>query len=103
MKKQLPLTASWFDQLSDSALVGLDRIIKTPGNPNPLIDASRSTWWRWVAAKRAPQPVRLSPGKTLWRVSDLRAWLLDPISYGDLTRRRGNKKITAIRSLKEDI
>ena len=35
---------------------------------------SVSTWWRWVAAGRAPQPIKLSPGCTRWAVSDLDAW-----------------------------
>jgi hypothetical protein len=77
MQKQ-PLPTIWFDKLSDSALIKLDRIVRTPNNPNPLIDASRSTWWRWVAAGIAPEPVRPTAGTTLWRVGDLRNFLRDP-------------------------
>ncbi len=81
MQKQSQKTTSWFETLSDSALIKLDRIVKTPNNPDPLIDTSRSTWWRWVAAGFAPEPVRLSAGTTLWRVGVLREWLRDPVSY----------------------
>ncbi|MFO7582920.1 helix-turn-helix transcriptional regulator [Guyparkeria sp.] len=35
---------------------------------------SRATWWRLVRAGKAPQPVKLSPGCTRWRVADLEAW-----------------------------
>jgi prophage regulatory protein len=78
MQKQTQLAASWFDKLSDSSLIRLDRIVKTPSNPHPLVDASRSTWWRWVAAGSAPEPIRPTAGSTLWRVGDLRQWLRDP-------------------------
>ena len=40
---QSKLQPSWFDGLSDDALVRLERIIKTRGNSHPLVDASRST------------------------------------------------------------
>jgi predicted DNA-binding transcriptional regulator AlpA len=72
---------SWFDRLSDDALIRLERIIKTRGNSYPLVDASRSTWWRWVAAGKAPKPVRPTQGSTMWRVRDLRAWLRDPEQF----------------------
>ena len=94
MQKQ-PIPTSWFDKLSDSALIKLDRIVKTPNNPAPLIDTSRSTWWRWVAAGIAPKPVRPAPGTTFWRVSDLRNFLRDPHEFNSLSGfkniRRGAK------------
>jgi prophage regulatory protein len=37
-----------------------------------VIPVSKSTWWTWVASGRAPQPVKLSPGVTVWRVEDIR-------------------------------
>jgi predicted DNA-binding transcriptional regulator AlpA len=37
-------------------------------------DVSRATWWRWVSTGLAPQPVRLSPGSTRWRLADLLTW-----------------------------
>lgn len=78
--KPIP-SAHWFEKLSDSALIRVDRIIKTPSNPFPLVDASRSTWWRWVSERRVPQPIRPSPGTTLWKVGSLRRWLQDPGGY----------------------
>jgi prophage regulatory protein len=35
------------------------------------IPVSRATWWRWIKAGRAPQPVRLGPGIVAWRASDV--------------------------------
>jgi predicted DNA-binding transcriptional regulator AlpA len=40
-----------------------------------LVAVSRTTWWRWVADGRAPQPVKLSRGVLAWRVSDIDAWI----------------------------
>lgn len=34
-------------------------------------DVSPSTIWRWVAAKRFPQPVQLSPGCTRWKLAEV--------------------------------
>lgn len=34
----------------------------------------RATPWRWVERGDFPKPVRLSPGCTRWRESDIQAW-----------------------------
>jgi prophage regulatory protein len=34
----------------------------------------RNTLWRWVAAGQFPAPIKLSPGVTAWRLSDVEAW-----------------------------
>ena len=33
---------------------------------------SKSTWWAMVKAGKAPQPVKLGPRTTAWRVQDIR-------------------------------
>lgn len=33
-----------------------------------------ATIWRWVKNGQFPQPVKLSPGCTRWRLSDVQAW-----------------------------
>lgn len=55
---QLPLTG--FVRISD--------IIK-------LIPVGKSTWWAGVREGRFPQPVKLGPRTTAWRVEDIRAWM----------------------------
>lgn len=85
----------WFDRLSDAALIKLERIINTRGNSYPLVDASRSTWWRWVAAGKAPEPVRPTAGTTFWRVGDLREWLRDPVSYTKKLHHARNSRVIA--------
>lgn len=37
-----------------------------------LYPVSPATWWAGVAAKRYPQPVKLSPRCTAWRAEDIR-------------------------------
>ena len=65
----------WFAALPDDGLIREQQIVASPKNKAPLINVSASTWWRMVRAKLAPQPIRLSPGCTVWRVGELRSWL----------------------------
>jgi prophage regulatory protein len=37
-----------------------------------LIPVSKSTWWQGVKDQRFPQPIKLSPRVTVWRVEDIR-------------------------------
>lgn len=37
-------------------------------------EVARQTVWAWVKAGHLPQPVKLSPGCTRWKLSDLEAW-----------------------------
>jgi len=39
---------------------------------------SKSTWWAGVKEKRYPQPVKLGPKITAWRVEDIRS-LIDSL------------------------
>lgn len=39
-----------------------------------LYDVSVPTIWRWVREKKFPAPIKLSPGCTRWRFSDLEPW-----------------------------
>ena len=46
----------------------------TPTRTKPgLIPVKASTWWAGVKSGRYPQPVKISPRVTAWRVSDIRA------------------------------
>lgn len=40
--------------------------------PNGPIPVSKSTWWAGVRSGRYPQPVKLGPRITAWRVEDIR-------------------------------
>ncbi|MCA0919239.1 helix-turn-helix transcriptional regulator [Pseudooceanicola nanhaiensis] len=64
-----------FDTLSDDALLREKQILH-PGGPVPV---SRSTWWAGVRSGRFPQPIRLGPRTTAWRVGDIRALLREGV------------------------
>lgn len=36
-----------------------------------LLPVTTSTWWAWVKAGKAPAPIKLSRGCTVWRESDV--------------------------------
>jgi predicted DNA-binding transcriptional regulator AlpA len=46
--------------------------------PHGPIPVSKSTWWAGVKAGRYPQPVKLGPRITAWRVEDIRALIEKP-------------------------
>jgi prophage regulatory protein len=64
-----------FDNLPNDALLREKQILY-PEGPVPV---SRSTWWAGVRSGRFPQPVRLGPRTTTWRVGDIRALLREGV------------------------
>ncbi|MBL8397244.1 MAG: AlpA family phage regulatory protein [Candidatus Accumulibacter sp.] len=38
----------------------------------PLIPVKKSCWWAGVKSGKFPQPVKLGPRVTVWRVEDIR-------------------------------
>lgn len=62
------------NQLPETGFLRLPQIIGDPakGLP-PIIPVKKSTWWKGVADGRFPQPVKLGPRVTAWRVEDIRA------------------------------
>ena len=64
------------NQLPETGFLRLSQIIGNPakGIP-PLIPVKKSTWWAGVKTGRFPQPVKLGPRVTAWRVEDLRSFI----------------------------
>lgn len=52
-----------------TGLVRLSQIL-APAGPIPV---SKSTWWQGVKDGRFPQPQKLGPRTTVWKVDDIRA------------------------------
>jgi len=46
-----------------------------------LVPFSASTLWRKVKAGEFPPPVKISSHITAWRISDIKAWSIDPAAY----------------------
>ncbi|WP_368564112.1 helix-turn-helix transcriptional regulator [Acinetobacter bereziniae] len=40
-----------------------------------LIGVSDKTIWNWVKRGAFPAPIKLSPSVTVWRLSDVQAWM----------------------------
>ena len=47
-----------------------------------FLSIGESTFWRWVAAGRLPKGVRLSARATVWKLSDLQAFLDQAAAHG---------------------
>jgi predicted DNA-binding transcriptional regulator AlpA len=43
------------------------------GQPG-ILSIAPATWWAWVQSGKAPAPIKLSPGCTVWRYSDVVAF-----------------------------
>ncbi|WP_071592316.1 helix-turn-helix transcriptional regulator [Pseudanabaena sp. PCC 6802] len=46
-----------------------------------IVPVSASTWWLGVKTGKFPQPTKLGPRTTVWRLSDIQA-LIDPKKEG---------------------
>ena len=66
-----------FDTLPDSAYLRESQLVQSPKRPDVAapLPFSGNTLWRKVKAREFPQPVKLGPRITAWKVGDVRAWL----------------------------
>jgi predicted DNA-binding transcriptional regulator AlpA len=62
-------SAAYNSHFPQTGFLRLGSII-APRGPIPV---GRSTWWAGVKDGRFPQPVKLGPRITVWRVEDIRA------------------------------
>ena len=60
--------------LPETGFIRLKNII-APHGPIPV---GKSTWWAGVKSKRFPQPIKLGPKITAWRVEEIRALIERP-------------------------
>ncbi|MEO8401528.1 MAG: AlpA family phage regulatory protein [Gammaproteobacteria bacterium] len=74
------------DKLPETGYLRLKQIL---GNKHsqppilPLIPISKSTWWEGVKTGRFPQPIKLGPRTTVWRVEDIRQLISNGIKGND--------------------
>jgi predicted DNA-binding transcriptional regulator AlpA len=57
-------------QLPTTGFIRLPKVLS-------VIPISKSSWWAGVKTGRFPQPVKLSPRCTAWKVDDIRALIED--------------------------
>lgn len=61
-------------QLPETGYLRLSQIIGNPKANPPIpaiIPVSKSSWWAGCASGKFPQPVKLGPRTTAWRISDI--------------------------------
>lgn len=62
-------------KLPESGYLRLTQILgnkkSNPPTP-PIIPVGKSSWWAGVKSGRYPQPVKLGPRTTAWRIEDIR-------------------------------
>lgn len=58
-----------YPNFPQAGFVRLSQIL-APRGPIPV---SKSTWWQGVKEGRFPQPQKLGPRTTVWKVEDIRA------------------------------
>ena len=52
----------------------VDRLMYTAGDLAAMCRVNRTTWYRWVKAGEAPQPVTIN-GRHRWLADDIKKWL----------------------------
>jgi len=68
---------------------GFVRLAQIIGNPKvcppipPIIPVSKSSWWEGVKTGKFPQPIKLGPRTTVWRIEDI-VELIDQIASGHI-------------------
>jgi prophage regulatory protein len=71
MESKVDDVTSTFDTWPRYGFVRLSQIL-APNGPIPM---SKSSWWQGVADGRFPQPIKLGPRTTVWRVEEIRAFI----------------------------
>lgn len=61
----------------------LNQLIGKNTDSPPLIPVSASSIWNYVKAGRLAKPIKLSPGVTVWRASDIEVFLANNGGYNE--------------------
>ena len=66
-----------FERAADETLVRIADLVRDPRRPGKatLLPFSKSSLERRLRAEKFPQPTRLGPRCTCWRLGDIREWL----------------------------
>lgn len=95
MKQQNPTSQLVsFDDLPDSSFIRLNQLVS-----NAVIPFSAATAWRRVRDRTFPQPVRISPQVTAWRVGEVRQWMKCPSKF--ISSNAESKQIESERTMQE--
>ena len=54
---------------------GKAKVVNARSASTGLLAVSDKTIWNWVKRGAFPAPIKLSPSVTVWRLSDVQAWM----------------------------
>lgn len=76
------VTASVFDALPDSAFVRQSQLVRNVNHPEVPVPLpfSAPTLWRMVKKGDFPPSIKVSARLTVWKVSEVRAWMASQVS-----------------------
>lgn len=69
---------STLSALPETGFLRLAQIVGDKNNP-AIYPVSKTTWWQGVREGRLPQPIKLGPRTTAWKVEDIKALLAGPL------------------------
>ena len=60
----------------------MDKLVRVNelAGPSGILPISKSTWWSGVKKGHYPQPIKLGPNVTAWRLSDIEALIQNGIN-----------------------
>ncbi|CAG9168107.1 helix-turn-helix transcriptional regulator [Cupriavidus pinatubonensis] len=77
MAQKIEIAAIELTQKAVLPMTGVSRY----GQIAPFISLSREKWRQLVLAGKAPQAIRMGTRCTVYKNSDVHAWLADPMGY----------------------
>ena len=74
-----------FERVTNETLVRIADLVRDPRRPGKatLLPFSKSSLERRVRAEKFPQPTRLGPRCTCWKLGDVRQWLAQQVQQGE--------------------
>lgn len=62
----------------------MERLIRVD-ELSKILSIGRSTAWKWVAENKIPKPIKLSPRVSVWKISEIMAFIdqknIDSMTY----------------------
>lgn len=70
-----PSTPEKIYTVKTGANAGMKRKVNAKPKRVGLLPVSEKTIWTWVKQGKFPQPIKMSGNVTVWRMSEVQAWL----------------------------
>lgn len=70
-----PSTPAKIYTVKTGANAGMKRKVNAKPGHVGLLPVSEKTIWEWVRQGKFPKPIRMSSNVTVWRMSEVQAWI----------------------------